>query len=140
MPKLETAQDLYTDEESGFLDENSEADSLLCNDSEKVDDDEFYAEETDHGSNVSFNAPVEAKSDYKPFSTEVEVKQQSSPSNELSTRPSIIGQEIRHNAATQQVVTGSGVQPTAEGWAAKASFSSVKEPQRRSTWLMKSSR
>ena len=125
VPKLETAQDLCTDEESGFLDESSEAvnaESLLCNDSEKVDDDEFCVEDTNHGSNVSFNASVDANSDYKPFSTEVEVKPQSSPTNELSTRPSIIGQEILHNAATQQVVTGSGIQPTAEGWAAKASF------------------
>ena len=128
VPKLETARDLYTDEESGFLDESSEAvnaEPLLCNDSEKTDGDEVCAKDTNHGSNIFFDASVEAESDYKPFSTDVEVKPQSSPSNGLSTSqtaPSIVGQEIRHNAATQQVVTGSGVQPTAEGWAAKASF------------------
>ena len=71
--------------------------------------------------------PVEAESDYKPFSkstgneSEIEAKSQSAEPNNDLTAGGVIGQEIHHDATTQQRIV-SGIQPTPEGWAAKTTY------------------
>ena len=128
MPKL--ALNETDNEESGYQDENSLAvdASPQLSDSELIGGDLATNEIAHNGSRVSFEPPVEAELDYKPFSnsTHIEYEQQSRQSeNELPPRDAsgIVSQELRHNAATQQqVVSGSGMQTTAEGWAAKANY------------------
>ena len=124
-PKLDLAED-NTDEESGYTSVPVNEDSRN-DESENVDGEEQPGS-NQHNSQLSFNAPVEAESDYKPFSkitgneSEIEAKSQSAePNNDLAAG-GVIGQEIHHDATSQQQVVGSGVQPTPEGWAAKATF------------------
>ena len=124
-PKLDLAED-NTDEESGYTSVPVNEDSR--NDESENVDGEGQPGSNQHNSQLSFNASVEAESDYKPFSkttgneSEVEAKSQSAePNNDLAAG-GVIGQEIHHDATSQQQVVGSGVQPTPEGWAAKAAF------------------
>ena len=133
-PKLETRDD--TDEESGFQEELNSTNVAAVNTeqlnkSEKVDGDTYASASSrpDEG-HISFKAPIEAQSDYIiAFSKttgdepDVEAKSQTAePDNDVAAA-GVVGQELQHDATSQQqVVSGHGIQTTAEGWADKAAF------------------
>lgn len=124
--KLETRED--TDEESGYQDEESMhgASNQLNTESEKTDGD-LYVSRPDEG-HISFKAPIEAEPDYIPFSktadAETDVEGKSGPDDGAAIAgPGVYGQELQHDATSQQQIVGRhGIQTTAEGWADKATF------------------
>ena len=136
MPKLETRDE--TDEESGFLDEDSTTVERVDNVSDVLDDNENECEamgSSNHhfGDSSTFPAPTEVAnsgSDFKPFSedttgeleTGTHAQEKSAEELEEESHNGEHGiQELHHNAVSQQQVVG-GIQTTAEGWAEKAHF------------------
>jgi hypothetical protein len=129
-PKLETRDD--TDEESGFQEElnvtHQEAASAnieQLNESEKVDGDTYA--DSNRPDELSFKAPIEAQPDIKPFSKttgvepDVEAKSLPAEPDDAAAVAGVVGQELQHDATSQQqIVSGHGIQTTAEGWAEKA--------------------
>ncbi len=130
-PKLETRDD--TDEESGFQEElnvtHQEAANIeQLNESEKVDGDTYA--DSNRPDELSFKAPIEAQPDIKPFAkttgVEPDVEAKSlpvEPDNDAAAVAGVVGQGLQHDATSQQqIVSGHGIQATAEGWAEKANF------------------
>ena len=131
-PKLETRDD--TDEESGFQEElnlshQAAANTEQLNESEKVDGDTYAA--SSRPDELSFKAPIEAQPDIKPFSNttgvepDVEAKSlPAEPDNDAAAAVAgVVSQELQHDVTSQQqIVSGHGIQTTAEGWTDKAIF------------------
>ena len=133
-PKLETRDD--TDEESGFQEElnlthHAAANIEQLKESEMVDGDMYAV--LSRPAEISFKAPLEAQSDIIPFSNrtgvkpDVEVKSLlAEPDNDAAVAVSagVVCQELQHDVISQQqvIVSGHGIQTTAEGWTDTAKF------------------